>query len=952
MRKIACMALLAFAVCACSENKTPAEYVDPMIGTGFHGHTYPGATVPFGMVQLSPDTRTQGWDGCSGYHYSDNAVIGFSHTHLSGTGCADLCDILVRPSTVKPSMAGGLYEKTPLAFSHDDEQACAGYYRVDFKNDGIIAEMTARPRTGVHKYTFKGEGSRYILIDLIHTTGDQILEETDLQVLSDTELCGMKMGTGWTPKQYVYFNARFSQPFVDYELVGTEQALLTFDANVETLEIAVGISAVSVENAAENSLAEVPEIDFTSAKAAALADWDLALSDITVQGGTDQEKTIFYTAQYHTKVAPNLMSDVNGQYRRSDNTVATLPEGEAYYSTLSLWDTFRAWNPLQTIVNPELVYDMIDSMIDMYEATGELPIWPLSSGETKTMIGYHSVSVIADAYCKGLRDFDAEKALEAMVQSSNINGKYSDLYVKYGYVPADMRREATSITLEYAYDDWCIARMAEAMGKTEIAEEYYRRAYNYVNVFDGKTSFFRGRKLNGGWTEPFNPFATNRDYTEATPWHYRFFVPHDVEGMVHLFGGVEKFEKAVDDLFHLEADMAIEVSDVTGLMGQYAHGNEPSHHMAYLYSYIGKPWKTQELTRELLDVMYTAEPEGIIGNEDCGQMSAWYILSSIGLYSVCPGIDQFALTTPLFPYAEINLPDGGKFIIKADGADRKRYIKNVTLNGVAVDKTYITYGQIMAGGELVFELSSKPVTDVEPEVPYSLTTEAKVSAPYTSIDPELFENEIVVDLASVTDGAEILYSLDGGEPTVKYVEPIRLDKTTLLRAKALKEGYEPSLETVLNITKAEYVPSAKASVSENGTDYEYFEGNYYRSEQIKGTPTATGTIPTPDISVARLEDHFAFIFKGYIKVEEKGVYEFMTMSDDGSVLFIDGIKVVDNDGSHAAVMASGRIALDKGNHSFELKYLEDYEGHELNWGWKVPGSSEFAEIPADKIFRK
>ncbi len=951
MKRIVSLALFAFAVCACSE-KTPAEYVDPFIGTGFHGHTYPGATVPFGMVQLSPDTRTEGWDGCSGYHYSDNAVIGFSHTHLSGTGCADLCDILFRPSSAEPELIDGLYVKTPLEFSHDDEEAAAGFYMVDLKKEGITAELAARPRTGVHRYSFKGEGSRHLLIDLIHTTGDQILEETDIEVVSDKEVSGMKMSTGWTPKQYVYFNARFSEPFESYELAGTEQILLTFAEDVRTLEIAVGLSAVSVENAAENSLAEVPEIDFDAAKAAALADWDLALSDIVVEGGSAEEKTIFYTAQYHTKVAPNIMSDVNGQYRRNDGTIAALPDGKSHYSTLSLWDTFRAWHPLQTIVDPQLVDDMITSMLDMYDAAGELPIWPLSSGETGTMIGYHAVSVIADAYCKGFRNFDAEKALEAMVRSSNINAKASDLYVEYGYVPSDLRRESVSLTLEYAYDDWCIARMAEEMGKKDIADEYYARAYNYVKVFDGKTGFFRGRKLKGGWTEPFEPYSTGRDYTEATPWHYRFFAPHDVKGMEQIFGGVEKFEKAIDDLFHLEAEVELNVEDVSGLMGQYAHGNEPSHHMAYLYSYIGKPWKTQELTRELLDVMYSTEPEGIIGNEDCGQMSAWYVMSAIGLYSVCPGTDQFVLTTPLFPYAEINLPGGKKFIIRADGAENKRYIKNVTFNGTVIDKAYITYDQIMAGGELVYELSSKPVTGREVEAPYSMTTVSKVSSPYTSVDPELFEGEIYVDLASATEGAEILYSVDGGEPSLKYAEPIRLDKTALLRAKALKDGYEPSMEMVLNITKAEYRPSVKASVSENGTDYEYYEGNFYRTDEIKGVPAETGIIPTPDISAARLEDHFAFIFKGYLNIEEKGVWEFMTMSDDGSVLFIDGIKVVDNDGSHAAVSATGRIALDKGYHSFTLKYIEDYEGHELSWGWKSPSSEEFTDIPANNIFRR
>ncbi len=952
MKRIASLVFLAFVISACSDNRTPAGYVDPFIGTGFHGHTYPGATVPFGMVQLSPDTRIHGWDGCSGYHYSDSTIIGFSHTHLSGTGCADLADILVRPSVSKPEFVDGLFVKTPLGFSHESEEACPGYYRVDLAEEGIVAELTARPRTGVHKYTFTKGGVRHILIDLIHSVGDQILEETDIQVVSESEVCGMKMGTGWTPKQYVYFNARFSEPYADYEMVGKEQILLMFDEDVESLEIAVGISSVSAVNAAENSLADAKDIDFAAARKAAMEDWDAALSDIVVHGGTDEQKTIFYTAQYHTKVAPNLMSDVNGMYRRNDGSVSSLGEGESYYSTLSLWDTFRTWNPLQTIVNPELVNNMIVSMLDMYDATGELPIWPLSSGETKTMIGYHAVSVIADAYCKGIRGFDAGKALEAMVRSSNINAKASDLYLGYGYVPSDMKMESVSLTLEYAYDDWCIARMAEIMGKSEIADEYYRRALNYMNVYDGKSGFFRGRRQNGGWTEPFEPFATGRDYTEATPWHYRFFAPHDIRGMEQLFGGAVKFEREIDDLFHLETEMEVNVSDVSGFMGQYAHGNEPGHHMAYLYSYIGKPWKTQELTRELLDVMYNDRPDGIIGNEDCGQMSAWYVMSSLGFYPVCPGTDQFVLTTPLFPYAEINLPGGGKFIVKADGADRKRYVRSVMLNGKPLDKAFITYDQIMAGGELVFNLSARPVAGCRIEAPYSMTTSARVSAPYTSVDPELFENEIYVDLATATDDAEILYSVDGGEPSLIYTEPIPLDRSVRLRARAFKDGYEPSPELELNITKAEYIAPARTSASEGGTAYRYYEGNFYRTDEIAGKPVADGFMPVPDISAARQEDHFAFIFNGYLDIGERGVWEFMTKSDDGSVLFIDGIKVVDNDGSHAAVSASGRIALDKGFHSFELKYIEDYEGHELEWAWKAPSSKMFTEIPASKIYRK
>ena len=417
----------------------------------------------------------------------------------------------------------------------------------------------------------------------------------------------------------------------------------------------------------------------------------------------------FYTAQYHTKLTPNLMSDVNGEYRRHDQRIARMPQGGAYYSTFSLWDTFRAWNPLQTLVDTTLVNDMIRSMLDMYDITGELPIWPLASGETGTMIGYHAASVIADAYLKGIRGYDAEKALDAMIRSSNINKKGSDYYVVQGFIPSNIKRESVSCTLEYAYDDWAISRMAGAMGRDDVAREYAQRALNYANVFDGSTCFFRGRGTDGNWSEPFEEFATGRDYTEATPWHYRFFVPHDVNGLAGLFGSREAFVRELDRLFTLESDeMQLDVSDVTGLMGQYAHGNEPSHHVVYLYTMIGQPWKTADKVREILTTLYHDRPDGLSGNEDVGQMSAWYVLSSLGFYQVEPAGGRYFFGSPLFDKAEVRVRDGVLTVTAHNNSAANKYIQAVKLNGKPYTKPYIAFDDIAAGGVLEFEMGAEP----------------------------------------------------------------------------------------------------------------------------------------------------------------------------------------------------------------------------------------------------
>ena len=956
MTKKLTLLLLALAALGCSPRSAdPVDYVNPFIGTGFHGHTYPGATTPFGMVQLSPDTRAGNWDACAGYHYSDTTIDGFSHTHLSGTGCADLADILFHPTTREIVIHDGECVLQPYFFSHDDERASCGYYAVTLPDVNVGVELTAAPRTGVHRYTFAGKGPRRVIVDLLHTITEEKIDLCELRRTAPGELAGMRRTQGWVPDQYVFFAARFSEPFADVQLLGDKQAVLTFAPDVRTLTIAVGLSSVSVENARMNSLAEVPELDFDAVHARAVGQWRKALGDIVVEGGSRDEMTNFYTAQYHTKLTPNLMSDVNGEYRRHDQTVARMPEGESYYSTFSLWDTFRAWNPLQTLVDTALVNDMIRSMLDMYDSTGELPIWPLASGETGTMIGYHAVSVIADAYLKGIRGYDADKALEAMIRSSNINKKGSDYYTVQGYIPSNIKRESVSCTLEYAYDDWAIARMAQAMGRDDVFGEYARRALNYVNVFDGSTCFFRGRQSDGNWSAPFEEFATGRDYTEATPWHYRFFVPHDVNGLIQLFGSREAFIREMDRLFTLESDeMQLDVSDVTGLMGQYAHGNEPSHHMAYLYNYVGQPWKTQELTRRLLHEMYAPTPEGIIGNEDCGQMSAWYVFSSLGFYPVCPGSNEFALTAPQFPKAVVRLANGRTLTVTADNPRRSVYIASVTLDGKPIDRNYITYDELMQGGELHFALRPRPDyergTD-DAAAPHSLTRGEAVSIPYTTQNVSLFAEPLAVALATTTAGAEIRYTLDGSEPTeasALYAAPVPVDRSLTLKAKGFKPGAAPSRTLTLEAEKAVFRKGAPAgeTATRPGVAYSYYEGVFSCVNDIrKGKYVSSGTMPAPSIAQAPQEDHFAYVFTGLILIPERGVWEFMTKSDDGSVLTIGDRKVVDNDGSHASVMATGRVALEAGLHPYTLLYFEDYEGQDLSWGWKAPGAEGFEAIP-------
>jgi len=625
-----------------SQAQDLAKHVNPFIGTGGHGHTFPGATVPYGMVQLSPDTRIDGsWDGCGGYHYSDNLIYGFSHTHLNGTGVSDYGDIMLMPTMGEPSFDNKVYSST---FSHTNEKASAGFYSVKLDKHNIDVRLTTSTRVGFHEYTFNKAGQANIILDLNHR--DKLLEG-EIRIVDSKTIEVLRRSEAWARNQYVYARIEFDKPLQinlkrgknkpENLLTGEEVAIfLTKQVKKgEKILVKVSLSPTSYEGAKLNS-SEIKHWDFNKAHKAAIALWNKELSKIEVTSDDKDKLAIFYTALYHTMMQPNIAQDLDGKYRGRDNQIH-VAEGFDYYTVFSLWDTFRAAHPLYTLIDKKRTADYINTFIKQYEQGGRLPVWELASNETDCMIGYHSVSVIADAMAKGITGFDYEKAFEASKASAMRDVLGLDAYKKNGFISIDDEHESVSKTLEYAYDDWCIAQMAQILNKKEDYHYFMKRSQNWKNIFDWETGFMRPKK-NGGWDKPFDPREVNNNFTEGNSWQYSFFVPQDIEGMIEAYGGKEKFEAKLDEMFNSESKTTgREQVDVTGLIGQYAHGNEPSHHMAYLYNYVGKPEKTNEKVKYILDNFYTNTPDGLIGNEDCGQMSAWYVLSVMSEYPVCPG---------------------------------------------------------------------------------------------------------------------------------------------------------------------------------------------------------------------------------------------------------------------------------------------------------------------------
>ncbi|MBK7620223.1 MAG: GH92 family glycosyl hydrolase [Flavobacteriales bacterium] len=693
--------LLLLSLLTTAQAPNPArDLVNPFIGTGGHGHTFPGACVPNGMVQISPDTRPDGvmdWDGCSGYHYSDSVIYGFSHTHLSGTGVADLCDVLLMPMSGTPSMDPLVYRSH---FDHSSEKVHAGYYRAWLQDERTLAELTATARCGVHRYTMPPGEDHHVVIDLMHR--DELLASSIR--LDGQELVGERRSSSWARDQRLYFCIRFGAPQGKVEIAmgaardSTKAIINVKSEGTSAFIVKVGISAVSIDGARKNLDTEVPDWDFNAVRKQAEDAWNSKLNRIEVQGGTKESQRIFYTALYHTYVAPYLFNDVDGKYRGMDGEVHHADHN--VYTVFSLWDTYRALHPLMTILEPEMTSDWIKTFLLHYQQSGRLPVWELWGNETDCMIGYHSASVIADAYVKGIRGFDADLALEAMLASAMRDEPGLNAYRTKGYISSEDQSESVSKTLEYAYDDRCIAQMAFAMPREygvdperatyldSIAHAFTVRSYNYQNLFDPRSGFFQAR-LNGGFKEPFDPFEVNFNFTEANAWQYSLAVQQGKQYLIDLFSndGRTTLGDHLDALFTAEsATTGREQSDITGLIGQYAHGNEPSHHMAYLYNAVGRPEKTAELVHRITSELYHDAPDGLSGNEDCGQMSAWYVLSAMGFYPVSPGIPWYEVGMTLFDTVRIDLGGGKAFTVQGRASNVR------TGQGRMLDHAKITNG--------------------------------------------------------------------------------------------------------------------------------------------------------------------------------------------------------------------------------------------------------------------
>lgn len=697
-------------------------YTNPMIGTDFTGNTYPGAQVPFGMVQLSPDNGLPGWDRISGYYYPDSTIAGFSHTHLSGTGAGDLYDISFMPVT-NPYKTGaeplGIYS----SFSHNDESASAGYYRVLLKDYNINVELTATERCGIQRYTFP-EAESSIFLNLKKAMNWDFTADSHIEIVDSCTIRGYRHSWGWSPKQYIYFQTRFSRPFDAFQLdttaittkekgrIGTA-AIARFDFKTkqnEEILVTTALSGTSMEAAARNLEAEAPKDDFDFYMMQAQENWTKELAKIEVTSDDADKKTIFYTAMYHAMLAPTIYSDVDGSYFGPDGQVHQA-EGWTNYSTFSLWDTYRASHPLFTYLQPERVSDMIQCFLHFYEQHGALPLWNLYGWETDMMIGYHAVPVIVDAYLKGIGDFDPVKVLEACVTTANRDDYRSiGFYKEKGYVASDHENWSMSKTMEYAYDDYCIARMAEAMGEKEIADEFYRRSQNYRNVFNPETSFMQPRDSKGNFIPNYDPEAYIEDICESNGWQYYWSVAHDIDGLIELTGGEARFAERLDSMFTYETtDKSKLPIFSTGMIGQYAHGNEPGHHVIYLYNRVKQPWKTQQYAAQVMHTLYKNTPDGICGNEDCGQMSSWYVFSAMGFYPVDPISGQYEIGSPIFPEVKMYLANGKTFVVRAENvSDENIYIQSVTVNGQPYNKSYITHEMIMQGDTIHFVMGNKP----------------------------------------------------------------------------------------------------------------------------------------------------------------------------------------------------------------------------------------------------
>ncbi len=924
--------------------KNLIQYVDPMIGTGGHGHTFPGAMVPFGMVQISPDTRWENWDGSSGYHYSDKTIMGFSQTHLSGTGAPEFCDILFMPTTGEPTVITGDENNSKTgyrsSFNHKNEFASAGYYSVLLDDYNIKAELTSTTRSGFHRYTFPKSDRSNIIIDLKNR--DHVLE-SNLEIISDTEIQGLRRSKRWAKDQYVYFYAKFSKPFKSYGLAiddkiveGIKKAngknIKAFvqyqtEENEEIL-VKIGLSTVSIEGARKNLEAENSAWKFDKIKNKAEQLWENHLSKIEIKGGTERERRIFYTGLYHTAMAPITLNDVDSSYRGVDRKIHKTKDF-IRYSVWSLWDIFRTQMPLYTIIEPSRMNDYIKTFLEIYKNGGRLPHWEIWGEYSGSMIGHHSLPIILDAYSKGIRDYDVDLIYKAMKNQVDNTGSYATM----GYQPGG----SVSEVMEFSYNDWCIAEMAKHLGKEKDYQQYQKRAQFYKNYFDASTGFMRPRNEDGSWLTPFDPTEGTHHFVEGNSYQYSLFAPHDINSLIDSIGGDVKFDKWLDNLFTIQSKHDNVIVDATGLIGQYAHGNEPSHHMAYLYNYIGKPWKTQSLIRQILETLYDDKPDGISGNEDCGQMSAWYIMSAMGFYPVCPGEPTYVIGTPIFDEVTIHLENGKKFTIKAENVSlQNKYIQSVTLNGEKYNRSYFSHSEILNGSTFVFKMGDKPNKkwgSAKKTRPFTKPLQPFVTLPYAVTSNAYFLHTGKVALKCEDKDATIHFTTNGSDPTEEsaiYKEPIVVDKTTQIKFTAFKKGILPSVPVFINMVKLKF---------ENYTNYEGkiklapgLKYKYYHAHVIdefaleKLEPLETGIISRITTDERKREDYFGYQFSGYLKIPRDGIYTISISSNDGNTFYFDD-----------KVFGGGSKAIRKGIYKISQKY---FQLGNKKWDivtWKGPG---------------
>ena len=878
-------------------------YVNTFIGTGGHGHTYPGATAPFGMMQLSPDTRFDGWDGCSGYHYSDSIIYGFSHTHLSGTGVSDYGDLLVVPMNGRPKVDPGYLTEKGYGskFSHKCEDASPGYYSVKLSEEDISVRLTVTERAGMHEYTFNNKsGKKFILLDLDHR--DQLLDQS-FEVIDENTISGKRISKAWANEQHFYFHMETNVPFQKARKIknkGRHKLLLIFPKSTKQIILRVGMSAVDEKGAKNNLETEIKHWVFDNLHKVVRSKWSKELDKISFNTKDKEVMTNFYTALYHSYIAPNVFSDVDGRYRGMDGKIHQLEkETDKMFTVFSLWDTYRATHPLFTITQVEKTNQFIRTFLNHYDQSGDLPVWELAGNETECMIGYHSASVISDAYSKGIRDYDAYKALNAMITTSQLNEHGKNEFQDDGYINSSNEPESVSKTLEYAYDEFCINQMLNSLdsanGKKISNSNSELNQYNFINVFDPNVKFMRARK-NGIWTSPFDPSEVNFNYTEANSWQYSLYAPHAVGILQELIGGKKKFENWLDLLFSTNSKLeGRHQVDITGLIGQYAHGNEPSHHMAYLYNYTDSPEKTQEYTDQIFREMYSNEPDGLSGNEDCGQMSSWYVLSAMGIYQIAPGNPYYDFGRPLMNEVTLNLENKKRFkIIAKNNSKKAMYIQSITLNGVKIKRKYLSHAEIMNGGILEFTMGTKVNTEYRSyEHAPTLATYSKefVPVPFFTNSSTVFVDSILVDLSIVNSSKhQILYQIEDTEWRT-FFEPFYISTNTRISAKAQTNKFESSViaqnfikldKTVslkLNATYAEQYAAGGENALIDGVhgDSEYRTGDWqgYSEEDFEAVISFDKARIINSVNIGFLEDMNAWIFmpKGVsIEVSTDGVH--------------------------------------------------------------------------------